>query len=275
MTIEGIMTVALIFPGYFFFREKPPTPPSFLASRPPIESERSMLFSLRQLVRSRDYVLIFFIYSIYIGSFKVFTITLSDYLKLFGVCNSEEISILLICPIPLGFFGSWLIVYLIRKKPLYRIYTQAIIGLTILQQVLFYLALMSQEIWLVRCTMVLIGISVIPASVAMTEWAQEVAFPTLESYIFGIMVSGGQVFGASIGVAAEYIIEIGAKRLVCQKGVIISSQYALYESIFLISLLSVCLIICFFIREDLKRTNQELSDKKILQKVSQIVGENK
>lgn len=230
-----IMIIMLIF-----FKEKPPSPPSYSAEKPAMD----FTAQLKQLFRNKRYYM--FMAFIAFGGLGGVTTVLSFYIKPYGH-ESSEVSLFVLASMLLGLVTSFLSsAYVKRTKKLKftMIVSQTCVCLAFLG--IFLCLIWDGPIWLLTGLAGLYGAAHTPGTPAAFELASEVCYPVAEYCITGFLFGSYEIFQFLLGLAASAIVDGKSKS---------SSAYGfiMFEIVYI-----ACLVTAFLVKEDFRRTREEI-----------------
>jgi FLVCR family feline leukemia virus subgroup C receptor-related protein len=182
-----------------FAREKPPTPPSASAERPPVEL--NLKNELKTLMKNRSYLLLVLGYATLYGTVTAVGAIISSLTLPYGytVQNNSLFGGAFIIS---GIFGSILTGIILDKTHKFKLSFMIISFVSIAMMSLVLITLPSKIPALFTANLVLLGfgaISLVPLSLS---FCVELTYPTPEAVSNGMMLLPSKVYGAILAVVA-------------------------------------------------------------------------
>lgn len=193
-----------------FFREKPPTPPTYsplLCSHTSQQKAESFRKSVCQLVKNWNYIWLFFSASLIRGAVAGLITVLSWIVEPYGF-SSRDVGYMIISTSLSGIVGCVLVGLLLKR---YRKYKRtslvcATVGLFLLG--MWLLAFETTTSLAPSCVVAgLCGFFLYPFFTTMAELATEIAFPVGDATSSGFVLAGGELFGFVAGMILEAVVD--------------------------------------------------------------------
>ena len=202
LIVQNVITSVCTVPTLLFAREKPPTPPSSAASRPPQDAK--FRENLKLLKSNKSYLLLCVSFTMLYGVYTSLGAVVAAITVPFGyegVDNAVFGGVFIFC----GVAGSFVLGIVLDKTQKFKL----MINCTALCAVGFILlglvTLPSGKGWLFSLNLAFIGFSVIPIIPISYGFAVELTFPIPEAVSNGMMILPSQIFGAIMGFVAGII----------------------------------------------------------------------
>ena len=198
------MITAMMVPNILFFKDKPPTSPSFTSD---VEKE-DFGVALKLLRDSKDYIFQCISFSLFYGSFVIIAVILNFLLKPFGLSDPLYSSVISVIPIVSGMVGCIISsIYLKKYEKYKKIIVICMLGST--GGLFFFLMMLWSEKFILVClSMFTIGLFVVPLIPAMLEYACETCFPIGEATCTGFIYALAHIFGGIGGMALTALLEV-------------------------------------------------------------------
>ncbi|EWS72426.1 MFS transporter (macronuclear) [Tetrahymena thermophila SB210] len=240
MLFQAITITACCIPSLFFFKEKPPTPPSLSASFQKTE----FWISLSTLFRNKHFLFTCIYFGCILGNFNSVSALINFYLKNFNF-STNETSYLGGAFILSGIIGSAIITRMVEKNNKYKKYI-IISSILSLFSYTFVSAVLIIESFIVQLLgFFLYGFFSTPLIPLTLEFGCEITFPISESTSSGLIYMSGQLFGI-----LQIILSAEAIQIESQKNVLICLSLGFFLQLF-------GLVFIVQVEENLKRKNQE------------------
>ena len=197
------MITAMMVPNILFFKDKPPTSPSFTSD---VEKE-DFGVALKLLRDSKDYIFQCISFSLFYGSFTILAVILNFLLEPFGLSDPIYSSVISVIPIVSGMVGCIISSIYLKKYETYKkIIVICMLGAT--GWLFFFLMMLWTEKFILVClSMFTIGLFVVPLIPAMLEFACETCFPIGEATCTGFIYALAHIFGGIGGIALTALVE--------------------------------------------------------------------
>ncbi|EAR83954.2 MFS transporter (macronuclear) [Tetrahymena thermophila SB210] len=249
MLIQAIIITACCIPTVIFFREKPPTPPSHSASVEKSKFSESMC----TLIRDKNFIFLYIYFGCILGNFNSVATLINFFLEKFGY-SSDDTSYFGAVFIVSGLIGSAILSIVVEKNQKYKL----VIIMSTIASILSYsltMAVLPVEIFSIQLiSFFLFGFFATPLIPLSLEFACEITFPISETIGSGLIFKSGQMFGVLQIVISTNVIQIDS-----QQDVYICMALGLFLQI-------LGLIFMLFIKENLKRKQEEKNQENLKQK---------
>ncbi|KAL4478634.1 hypothetical protein ABPG74_006869 [Tetrahymena malaccensis] len=246
LVFELMLLIAFIVSGigvllWVFFKQHPPTPPSFTAQ---IEREQNFKESVVHLIKNRNYVFIVIQQGLILGSINGMSTSISYFINPYGFDSADSTFMLAAIPIG-GVFGIIIGSYFLNKYKKYK-YQMGIymIGGTGCM-FLFQLVLYTKSIYLAVGSAAIVGLFFVPLIPAFLEFACESVFPIGEGSAVGFLSSVNGIFSLIYGSVLSFIV----------KGQ--SQTQSFLGTIILLSSFGLAFLLLFLTKERLRRDEVE------------------
>ncbi|KAL4470886.1 hypothetical protein ABPG72_005920 [Tetrahymena utriculariae] len=208
LVFELMLLIAIIVSAigvllWVFFKQHPPTPPSFTAQ---IEREQNFKESVVHLIKNRNYVFIVIQQGLILGSINGMSTSISYFINPYGFDSADSTFMLAAIPIG-GVFGIIIGSYFLNKYKKYK-YQMGIymIGGTGCM-FLFQLVLYTKSIFLAVGSAAIVGLFFVPLIPAFLEFACESVFPIGEGSAVGFLSSVNGIFSLIYGSVLSFIVK--------------------------------------------------------------------
>ncbi|EAS00129.2 MFS transporter (macronuclear) [Tetrahymena thermophila SB210] len=246
LVFELMLLIAIVVTSigvllWIFFRQHPPTPPSFTAQ---IEREQNFKESVVHLIKNRNYVFIVIQQGLILGSINGMSTSISYFISPYGFDSADSTFMLAAIPIG-GVFGIIIGSYFLNKYKKYK-YQMGIymIGGTGCM-FLFQLVLYTKSIFLAVGSAAIVGLFFVPLIPAFLEFACESVFPIGEGSAVGFLSSVNGIFSLIYGSVLSFIV----------KGQ--SQTESFLGTIILLSSFGLAFLLLFLTKERLRRDEVE------------------
>ncbi|KAL4430217.1 hypothetical protein ABPG74_014776 [Tetrahymena malaccensis] len=253
MLIQAIMITACCAPTVIFFREKPPTPPSHSASVEKSKFSESMTI----LIKDKNFILLYIYFGCILGNFNSIATLINFFLEQFSY-SSDDTSYFGTVFIISGLIGSAVFSIIVEKNQKYKL---AII-ISSIASILSYsltMGFLSLDIFSLQLiAFFLFGFFATPLIPLSLEFACEITYPISETIGSGLVYKSGQMFGVLQIVISTEVISI-------------DSQNSVYICMALGLILQILGLIFFlFVKEDLKRKQEEMRQLESMRQKDQM-----
>ncbi|CDW77331.1 major facilitator superfamily protein [Stylonychia lemnae] len=236
----------------FFFREKPPTPPS-----PSAGVQKDPFWpSIRQLFYNKNVWLLVIIFGFVQGVFNTLGTVVGEISAQYDY-GADAASLFGAIFIIGGIIGSACFGVWVEIKKTYKLSVIIISILSALSIVGVAFSFMTGLVWLSTLFCFIVGFSMIPIMAVGFELGVEVTYPIDESYSTGLLMFSGQLLGIIYVIHHSFTLNdlqtVISSELIKdyqKEGCLIS------EGIYVASLV-VSIALSFFVKEDLRRQRQE------------------
>lgn len=162
------------------------------------EGEEDPMASLKQdvylLLNNKDYIILFFVFSIGVGFFNSIMTLLNQIVSPYGYSNDDAGTFGAVF-IFAGLIGAGIGGYVMEKTKAYRTLLKGGI-LVVCSVVVFFLCMLfSNNFWPLNASMALMGFCILPLLPIMMENCAECTYPVQEELSMGILFTGCNVVG--------------------------------------------------------------------------------
>jgi predicted MFS family arabinose efflux permease len=191
-TIAGVLLI-------IFAREKPPTPPSASAERPPVEL--NLRNELKTLMNNRSYLLLVLGYATLYGTVTALGAIISSLTHPYGytVQNNSLFGGIFIIS---GIIGSIFTGIILDKTHKFKLTFMVISFVSIAMMSLVLITLPSKKVGLFTLNLVLLGFGAIPLTPLSLAFCVELTYPTPEAVSNGMMLLPSKVYSSILAVVA-------------------------------------------------------------------------
>ncbi|EAR83953.1 MFS transporter (macronuclear) [Tetrahymena thermophila SB210] len=249
MLIQAILITACCIPTVIFFREKPPTPPSHSASVEKSKFSESMSI----LIRDKNFIFLYIYFGCILGNFNSIATLINFFLEQFSY-SSDDTSYFGAVFIISGLIGSAILSIVVEKYQKYKLVIIISTVTSILSYSLAMGVLSIENFSLQLVSFFLYGFFATPLIPLSLEFACEITYPISETIGSGLVFKSGQMFGVLQIVISTEVIQIDS-----QNNVYICMALGLFLQI-------LGLVFMLFVKEDLKRKQEEKKQESMRQK---------
>jgi len=198
------MITAMMVPNILFFKDKPPTSPSFTSD---VEKE-DFGVALKLLRDSKDYIFICISFSMFYGSFTIIAVILNFLLVPFKLGDPLKGAVISAIPMFSGMVGCIISsIYLKKYEKYKKIIVICMLGST--GGLFFFLMMLYSENFILVCLSTFaLGLFIVPLVPAMLEFACETCFPIGEATCTGFIYALAHIFGGIGGMALTALLEV-------------------------------------------------------------------
>ncbi len=243
LRFEAGLVSAVLLLLILFIRDKPRHPPSRAAA---VQNTQDYSTSLKNLLKSKDYLLLLLSVSMGYGCLISFFATVEFYVHPFNFSNNAQIvSLLLSAATVFGLLGSVFMSWMVKRSMQFKKILVICYLAGAVEMVMIYFSFEAHSLHLVAVTGAFVGFFILPATPLTLQLGCEIAFPVKEATVAGLLLAGAQVTGFVFGFP---MLELYDK-------VLASSWYAtlIYAAMFLLAALGILLA-----KLDLKRSEFDL-----------------
>ncbi|KAL4509326.1 hypothetical protein ABPG72_018257 [Tetrahymena utriculariae] len=252
MMIQAIVSSALAVIGCLLFKEKPLTPPSFTAT----QQRDDVKSSIKKLIKSKNYIIIFVCYGLFCGNFYTFGVTTSYLFKPYGF-GSDVVSYSGICIVLFGVLGAGIGGKLFKAKPKFKLFI--IIGIlgSMVGLGLTLAFFPIQNSILIMFPYITIGLTSMQAFPIFLELASEIVYPVSESVSSGFLLGSSNLVGFALGSVYSLMLNDDSKSMV------------IIVQICGIVAFAVCILLIKFLKAELNRTKVDAQHEQGIRIVEQ------
>ncbi|KAL4479917.1 hypothetical protein ABPG74_020433 [Tetrahymena malaccensis] len=252
MVIQAIISSALAVIGCLLFREKPLTPPSFTAT----QKREDVNSSMKKLIKSKNYMIIFVCYGLFCGNFYTFGVTMSYLFKPYGF-GSDIVSYSGVCMVLFGVLGAAIGGKLFKSKPKFKLFI--VIGIlgSIIGLGLTLAFFPIQNSILIMIPYMIIGLVSMQVFPIFLELASETVYPVSESVSSGLLLGSSNLVGFALGSVYSLILNDDSKSMV------------MIVQICGIAAFTVCIFLIKFLKVELNRTKVDAQHEQGIKIVDQ------
>lgn len=188
---EAIIATVCTLPVFVFFREKPPTPPSFAAET----KKTSFRNSIWKVMKNKNFVLLLIAFSTVLGNYNCLATIVDLLIKPFGYDESDS-GVLGALLIVAGLIGAGLLGWYVEVTKFYKF--SIILCLIGFMSSIFMNIFVLYSYRFVFCGIAcfLMGFAALPLLPLSFDLACELTFPIGEAMTTGLLMTGGQIIGA-------------------------------------------------------------------------------
>jgi len=234
-----IVTIANI-PLLIFAQEKPPSPPSFSATKPP--TGFNFKVELKELIKNRNFILLTLAFGAMYGTSACLSAVVSSLTLPFGY-RSKDNSIFGAVFIIAGVAGCAASGIIIDRTHKFKQACIYICVLTTATFVLLFFVAPTGSVALLSLNFLFMGLGIIPILPVCFAFGVELTYPVPEAMSNGMMIVPSKIYGSILGVIAGYIVHYGP--FYCLGLFLANTGFAV--------------VVSFFIKEDLRRLNLKQS----------------
>lgn len=243
IAIHSIMSVALVIPALFLIREKPPSPPSMVATKArPVQTFREAFYGLKDNV---NYMLVF-IYFNCVNSVSIYNAEIEPFTNQYEFDLTEQtVASMLNCVA--GIAGSIMLGKYLDKLKCFKNF-QIMLGFAIPITILitFLLLHFNAPNIIVILISIIAGAPLSSVSVVSYQFAAEVVYPVSEVQAVSMMNVVNKLVTLGVVKLTTALVDDTPSHI-----------YYMYGFILWISLPLIGLIPAFLVEEDLRRLNMK------------------
>ncbi|XP_063903333.1 uncharacterized MFS-type transporter C09D4.1 isoform X2 [Zophobas morio] len=191
----GVYTSVLLVLIIIFFKNEPPTPPSYAQSQPTDNADAgNFLQSLKRLVLNPSYMLLLLSYGINTGIFYAISTLLNQIILLYYKDAEEDAGRIGLVIVVAGMVGSVVCGIILDKWHKFKETTLSVYALSLVGMVIFTFTL-NEGIGVVYFTAALLGFFMTGLLPVGFEFGAELTYPEPEGTSAGLLNASAQVFG--------------------------------------------------------------------------------
>ena len=234
MLVQNIIATFFSVAVLIIAREKPPTPPSASADRPPVQLEFKK--EMKDLIKNKSYLLLVLGYASLYGTVTAVGAVINSLTKPFNytIQNNSLFGAVFIIS---GILGSIVTGIFLDKTHKFKMVmiSVSIAAVGLMAAVLFTLP--SQNVFLFCINLALLGFFAIPLTPIALGFCVELTYPTPEAVSNGMMLLPSKVYGSLLALIAGFVANTDPR----------------YSVLIFIGNAAVCLICSLIMKEELKR----------------------
>ena len=256
LILQNILTSVCTVPTLLIAREKPPTPPSSAASRPP--QDVKFRENLKLLKSNKSYLLLCVSFTMLYGVYTSLGAVVAAITGPFGY-KPQDNAVFGMVFIFFGVAGSFFLGIVLDKTQKFKLMINCTALCAVGFIILGLVTLPSGKVWLFSINLAFIGFSVIPIIPISYGFAVELTFPIPEAVSNGMMILPTQIFGAILGFVAGIICSSTENLPEPQ------NQWGPKFTIILFAVSALIGAVCsLFIVEDLRRLRPQLPEVQVM-----------
>jgi FLVCR family feline leukemia virus subgroup C receptor-related protein len=243
------MGVAIFILCLFFFRNRPPKPPSSTAFAT-IDKPGQFKKSIVNLLSNRNMLVLMLAFGQIQGTFNTLGTIVGEATAKYGFSN-DDASLFGALFIVGGIIGSVVFGIYVENTRKYKLSVFLICFMSFGSTLGSYFAIPSGKTWLVSVLCFFQGFSMVPIMAVAFDFGVEITYPIGESFSTGVLMSAGQFFGIIYTVSSSVLIDNKQ-----EKGTDLSY-------IIMAAACFVATIVSLFVTQNLKRTEEEQRQKEV------------